>query len=260
MIKRLLDSGAQSLLIPFVQNAEEAQLAVSGHTLSPLRHSRCHQYRTGSALWTSQNYLHEASDEIAVIVQIETGDALNQIEAIASVDGVDAVFIGPSDLSASLGHLGNAKHSDVQSALKTAIDKLQSLGKPAGILAFNPMNAKRYIEWGYQFIAVGADLTLLAKGLMHSPNTSHHVKTIEYDPIRRGYIMASQNLLFIISDQHQQQALGCYGQSNCTNPESRPLSGIRNSLYQCLYTVCDLCSCTGILSDRAIRASNRVLG
>jgi len=164
LIKRLLDSGAQSLLIPFVQNAEEAQLAVSATRYPPHGIRGVTSIGRAARYGRVKNYLHEASDEIAVIVQIETGDALSQIEAIANVDGVDAVFIGPSDLSASLGHLGNAKHPDVQSALKTAIDKLQSLGKPAGILAFNPDDADRYIDWGYQFIAVGADLTLLAKG------------------------------------------------------------------------------------------------
>lgn len=99
-----------------------------------------------------------------MIVQIETGEALQEIEAIATVDGVDGVFIGPSDLSASLGHIGNAEHKDVQVAIKTAIEKLQSVGKPAGILAFNPDHAKRYIDWGFQFVAVGSDLGMLVKG------------------------------------------------------------------------------------------------
>ena len=108
--------------------------------------------------------MHTANDEIAVVVQIETGEALKNIEAIASVSGVDAVFIGPSDLSASLGHIGNAEHEDVQSAIKAAIEKLKSVGTPAGILAFNPDHAKRYIEWGFQFVAVGSDINLLVKG------------------------------------------------------------------------------------------------
>ena len=164
LIKRILDAGAQSLLIPFVQNAAEAEAAVAA-THYPQGGIRGVAGSTrASDYGRNKTYLHTASDEIAVIVQIETGEALQEIEAIASVSGVDGVFIGPSDLSASLGHIGNAEHKDVQVAIKTAIEKLQSVGKPAGILAFNPDHAKRYIDWGFQFVAVGSDLGMLVKG------------------------------------------------------------------------------------------------
>ncbi|MEM9954169.1 MAG: HpcH/HpaI aldolase/citrate lyase family protein [Chloroflexota bacterium] len=164
LIKRILDSGAQSLLIPFVQNADEAKQAVASTRYPP------HGIRgvTGSGRSARYgritDYLHRASEEIAVIVQIETEQALKNIEAIASLEGVDAVFVGPSDLSASLGHLGNPSHDDVQIALKTAVNKLNTLQKPAGILAFNYDDAKRYIDWGYQFVAVGSDLSVLRNG------------------------------------------------------------------------------------------------
>ena len=98
-----------------------------------------------------------------MLVQIETGVALEVLEDIATVDGVDGVFIGPSDLAASLGHLGNPGHENVQRALRVAIDKLKALGKPAGILATNPEDAMRYRNWGYQFVAAGVDLGLLVK-------------------------------------------------------------------------------------------------
>jgi len=96
-------------------------------------------------------------------VQVETREAMNELEAIAKVDGIDGVFIGPSDLAASLGHLGNSAHPDVQAAIKDAVTRLKKIGKPAGILTSNEDEARRYIEWGYLFVAVGADVGLLGR-------------------------------------------------------------------------------------------------
>ena len=166
LIKRLLDIGAQTLLIPFVQNEAEARAAVAATRYPPEGIRGVTGSGRAARYGRVANYVHEAADEIAVIVQIETGSALAEIEKIASVPGVDGVFIGPSDLSASLGHLGNPKHETVQTALKTGVEKLKALGKPAGILAFNRDDAQRYMEWGYQFVAVGSDLSVLAKGTM----------------------------------------------------------------------------------------------
>ena len=164
LIKRVLDIGAQTLLIPFVQNEAEAQAAVAATRYPPAGIRGVTGSGRAARYGRVTDYLHTAADEIAVIVQIETGVALAEIEKIAAVDGVDAVFIGPSDLSASLGHIGNPKHEEVQTALKTGVEKLKAAGKPAGILAFNPDDARRYMEWGYQFVAVGSDLSVLAKG------------------------------------------------------------------------------------------------
>lgn len=164
LIKRILDIGAQSILVPFVQNAEEAQAAVAATRYPPQGIRGVTGSGRAAGYGRVKDYLHTAANEIAVVVQIETGSALDKIESIAAVEGVDAVFIGPSDLSASLGHIGNPKHEDVQSALKTAVDKLSEMNKPAGILAFNPDDAKRYIDWGYRFLAVGSDLSVLANG------------------------------------------------------------------------------------------------
>ncbi len=88
---------------------------------------------------------------------------MDELEKIAEVDGVDGVFIGPSDLGAAMGHIGQAGHPEVQAALKDAVDRLKAVGKPAGILTLNEEEAKRYIDWGYTFVAVGIDLSLLAK-------------------------------------------------------------------------------------------------
>jgi 4-hydroxy-2-oxoheptanedioate aldolase len=96
------------------------------------------------------------------MLQIETRAALDQLEAISEIEGVDGVFIGPADLSASLGHLGDPQHPETQAALQDAARRLTRLGKPAGILAVVEADARRYIEWGYTFVAVGVDTTLLA--------------------------------------------------------------------------------------------------
>lgn len=164
LIKRLLDSGANSLLIPFVQNADEAHAAVAATRYPPDGIRGVTGSGRAARYGRVKDYLHRAADEIAVIVQIETGDAMEQIAEIAQVKGVDAVFIGPADLSASMGHLGNPKHPDVQAAIKQGIETLNEIGKPAGILAFHPADAHRYIEWGARFVAVGSDLSILVKG------------------------------------------------------------------------------------------------
>lgn len=164
LIKRILDAGAQSIIVPYVQNASEAEAAVAATRYPPEGIRGVAGSTRASNYGRNKSYLHNAVDEIAVIVQIETAEALSNIDAIAAVDGVDSIFIGPSDLSASLGHIGNAEHPDVQDAIKTAITKLKAVGKAGGILAFNPDHAKRYIDWGFQFIAVGSDLSMVVSG------------------------------------------------------------------------------------------------
>lgn len=162
-IKRVLDSGAQSLLIPYVQNVEEAKAAVASTRYPPHGVRGAAGAVRGAKYGRVKNYLHEAASQIAVLVQVETASALEQIEEIAAVDGVDGVFIGPSDLSASMGHLGNAAHPEVQEAIEGAAKRLQAVGKPGGILAYDPDVAKRYIGWGFQFVAVGSDAGVLLK-------------------------------------------------------------------------------------------------
>ena len=164
LIKRLLDSGVQSLLIPFVQNADEARAAVAATRYPPEGIRGVTGSGRAARYGRIKTYLHEAANELCVIVQIETQEALGHLAEIAAVPGVDAVFIGPSDLSASMGHLGNPKHEDVQAAIRDGLSQLKAMGKPAGILAFNPDDAHRYIEWGATFVAVGSDLSVLVKG------------------------------------------------------------------------------------------------
>ena len=163
LLKRLLDIGAQAVLVPFVQNAEEAAKAVAACRYPPSGIRGITVSGRGSRYGRVPDYLKRADAEICVLVQVETGEALSQLEAIASVDGVDGVFIGPADLSASLGHIGNPGHPEVQEAIKGAAARLTAIGKPAGILTASEADARRYIEWGYRFVAVGSDLGLLAK-------------------------------------------------------------------------------------------------
>jgi len=163
LIKRYLDIGAQSLLIPFVQTAEEARAAVAATRYPPAGVRGITGSGRASRYGRVKDYLKNASREICVLVQVETKSALDQIENIASVEGVDGVFIGPNDLSASFGHIGNWGHAEVQAALKSAVQRLKKIDKPAGILTPNEEEAKRFIEWGYTFVAVGSDLGLLTR-------------------------------------------------------------------------------------------------
>ena len=164
MIKRILDAGAQTLLIPFVRTKEEAEAAVSYARFPPdgvrgaMGASRAGQFGR------IKDYLTAANAEIAVVAQAETIDAIDRIEEIAAVDGIDGVFIGPSDLSASMGHINNANHPDVQAAIKRGFDAIIKSGKPAGVLAYNPDDARRYIDWGATFVAVGSDSNMLMRG------------------------------------------------------------------------------------------------
>jgi 2-keto-3-deoxy-L-rhamnonate aldolase RhmA len=164
LIKRFLDIGAQSLLIPFVQTADEARRAVEATRYPPGGIRGITGSGRASRYGRVTNYLKNASQEICLLVQVETKSALDRIEEIASVDGIDGIFIGPNDLAASFGHIGNWAHPEVQSALEDAVRRLKKIGKPAGILTPNEEEAKRFIQWGYTFVAVGADLGLLARG------------------------------------------------------------------------------------------------
>jgi len=164
LIKRILDMGAQSILLPYVQTAQEAQRAVQSVRYPPRGIRGVSGGSRASQYGRIKGYLNRADEEIALIVQIETRSALDQLEAIGSVEGIDGVFIGPADLSASLGHLGELKHPETEAALRDAARRLGQLGKAAGVLTTVEADARRYIEWGYNFVAVGVDTALLANG------------------------------------------------------------------------------------------------
>ena len=161
LIKRLLDAGAQSLLIPFVQNAEEAKRAVA-HTRYPPEGVRGVAAVHRASRWGNvPNYPQTAAAEICVIVQIETAAAVEQLPAIAAVPGIDSLFIGPADLAASMGHLGDFNHPDVQAKIKHAVELCRKAGKPVGTVAPNPEMAIRYLGYGFTWMAITSDIGLM---------------------------------------------------------------------------------------------------
>jgi 4-hydroxy-2-oxoheptanedioate aldolase len=164
LIKQLLDIGAQSLLIPMVETPEQARLLVSATRYPPAGIRGVGTALARAAQWNrTPNYLQEADSEICLLVQIETRKGLENLDAIASLEGVDGVFIGPADLSAALGHRGNPGHPEVQAAIETAIGRIIAAGKAAGILSADETLARRYLELNCSFVAVGVDTTILAR-------------------------------------------------------------------------------------------------
>ena len=166
LIKQYLDLGAQNLLVPMVNTAEDALEAVRA-----VRYPPAGVRGVGSALsrggrWGRiPGYLLKANDEyVSLTLQIESAQAVENAAEIASVDGVDALFIGPSDLAASMGLIGQQGHPDVVAGIRATIEACHAAGKPVGINAFDPRLAKEYLDAGVDFILVGADVSLLARG------------------------------------------------------------------------------------------------
>lgn len=164
LIKRFLDIGVQSLLIPYVQNREEALAAVAAVRYPPAGIRGVSGLTRATRFGRIPRYAQTAENEICLLLQVETRAALDQLEAIASVEGVDGVFIGPADLAASMGYAGNPTHPDVVSAVEDAVRRLSAVGKPAGILMPDNDLAARFIRLGTLFTAVGVDVGLLARG------------------------------------------------------------------------------------------------
>jgi 4-hydroxy-2-oxoheptanedioate aldolase len=163
LIKRILDFGAQTLLIPYVQSAAEAQAAVAAMRYPPLGVRGVSGVTRATGFGRIAGYARRAEEELCLLVQIETREALDRLEEIAGVDGVDGVFIGPADLAASLGHVGEAGHPEVVAAIEDAIRRIRACGKPAGILTPDNAFAQRCIELGTVFTAVGVDASMLAR-------------------------------------------------------------------------------------------------
>lgn len=163
LIKRYLDIGAQTLLLPYVQTVEEAQNAVR-YTRYPPQGVRGVAGSTRAAGYGRiKDYMKRAHEELCILVQAETRLALKNLEAIAAVEGVDGVFIGPNDLAADLGHLGNWQHPEVWKAMEDAAKRIRKAGKAPGILV-GEADGKRCLDMGFLFVAVGADVGMLARG------------------------------------------------------------------------------------------------
>jgi 4-hydroxy-2-oxoheptanedioate aldolase len=164
LFKRILDLGAQTLLVPFVQNADEARKAVAATRYPPQGIRGVATTARASRYGRVKDYLKTANEQICVLAQVETLDAIKRLPEIAAVDGIDGVFIGPSDLAASMGHLGNPMHPDVQAVISGAIKPIREAGKAGGYLTGNEEEARKRIAEGFQFVAVGNDLGILARG------------------------------------------------------------------------------------------------
>jgi 4-hydroxy-2-oxoheptanedioate aldolase len=163
LFKRFLDIGVQSFLVPWVQNAEEARRAVASTRYPPEGIRGVATTIRANRFGRVKDYLARIHGELCVVVQLETQVALGNLEAIAAVDGVDGLFIGPSDLAADMGHLGNSAHPDVRAAIDQAIPRIVKTGKFAGILAPVEADARRWMALGCLFVAVGSDAGILAR-------------------------------------------------------------------------------------------------
>lgn len=161
-IKQLLDIGAQTLLIPMVENAEQAQALVRAVRYPPqgIRGVGAALARA-SAFNRTTDYLHTANQQICLLLQIESRAGIENLEAIAAIDGVDGVFIGPADLAADMGFLGKPGAPEVQEVVEAGLTRIISQGKAAGILSADPALVSRYLQLGATFVAVGSDVGLL---------------------------------------------------------------------------------------------------
>lgn len=160
IIKRLLDIGFYNFLIPLVDSIEDARRAVASTRYPPTGIRGVANSHRSNMFGTFSDYHATINDHVGVVVQIETMNAVREIDGISAVDGVDAVFVGPSDLSAALGHLGDPNHPDVQEAIHKIFSRAKANGKASGILAPVEAEARRYLEMGATLVAVGSDLGL----------------------------------------------------------------------------------------------------
>lgn len=164
IIKQLLDIGTQTLLLPMIENAGDARAAVAATRYPPLGIRGVGSALARASRWNgAADYLHRAADELCVLVQVETVNALAQLDEIAAVEGVDGVFFGPADLSASMGLLGQPGAPAVREAIVAGIRAVRAHGKAAGVLAADRAIAQEYLEAGATFVAVGSDVALLAR-------------------------------------------------------------------------------------------------
>ncbi|MDB5824223.1 MAG: 2,4-dihydroxyhept-2-ene,7-dioic acid aldolase [Herminiimonas sp.] len=163
LIKRLLDIGAQTLMVPMVETAQQAQDLVSAIHYPPNGIRGVGSAVARISRWGLRtDYLDRADDDICLLVQAESPKSLDNLEAICEVEGIDGVFIGPADLAASMGYRGNPAHPEVQAAIEDAMRRIIASGKAAGTLVADPTLARRYLDLGCTFVAVGLDVRLLA--------------------------------------------------------------------------------------------------
>ncbi|WP_105566140.1 HpcH/HpaI aldolase family protein [Microbacterium halophytorum] len=166
-VKQVLDLGARTIMVPMVSTAEEAEQAVRHASYPPRGHRGVGNALARSGRWNRvDGYLADAAEHVSVIVQVETPAGVENAAEIAAVDGVDGVFVGPSDLSAAMGLIGQQTHPDVRAAVARTFGAVRGAGKPVGVNAFDPAaaHAYAYAEQGASFLLVGADVSIAARG------------------------------------------------------------------------------------------------
>lgn len=162
LLKKLCDIGAQTFIVPMVDTPEQARDVVAAVKYPPEGRRGLGTSMARAAGWnTVAGYLQDANDEMCVIVQAETTAALENLDAIVNTEGVDGVFIGPSDLSASMGHIGDASHPDVVEAVGNALQEIRAAGKYAGLLCLDEPQVAHFVECGAHFVGVGVDSLLI---------------------------------------------------------------------------------------------------
>lgn len=160
-VKRVLDAGAETLMFPFVESADEARRAVSFTRYPPDGVRGVAAVHRASRFGQDRSYLADAARRLCVIVQLETPGALEKLEEIAAVPGVDALFVGPGDLAASMGHIGDIAHEEVQAAIANAAQRAGKAGKPIGIVGPTPQMVQRFVGYGYTFAAIASDIAMM---------------------------------------------------------------------------------------------------
>ena len=164
LIKRYLDIGVQTLLIPMVNSAEEARAAVAATRYPPAGIRGIASGTRANRFGRVAEYTVRAAEELCVLVQVETRQAMDNLDAIVAVEGVDGIFIGPGDLHASLGHAGELSHPAVLPVIDDGIRRIRAAGKAPGIVTGDEALARRWLGLGALFVAVGADVGILARG------------------------------------------------------------------------------------------------
>jgi 2-keto-3-deoxy-L-rhamnonate aldolase RhmA len=156
-IKRILDIGADGIIVPQVKTVEEARYAVASAKYPPVGTRSAGVARANSYGMDFSYYSKEANDTLLVLLQIEHRDGVRNIDEILKVPGVDAIIIGPYDLSGSFGKLGQIDDAEVQAAIQTVHEACQKRGMPIGIFALLPEHGKKYLKLGYQLVSLGID-------------------------------------------------------------------------------------------------------
>ncbi len=184
VIKRLLDAGFHNFLVPFVESAEQARQAVAATRYPPAGIRGVSVSQRSNRYGSVPDYFKIVNEHIAVIVQIENRSGVAAAAEIAAIEGVDCLFVGPSDLAAAFGHLGNPNHPEVQEAIQQVQAAARAAGKPAGILAPAEADARRYLGAGLSFVAVGSDLGVLR---MSSQALADKYRDTKVGPIAAQY-------------------------------------------------------------------------